>query len=348
MNKQRFLKERRLAWKRFEQLIDRRKTGGRSRLTPEQIFEFSQLLREVSNDLATIRSRDWGQGLVNYLNPLVARGHNSFYRSTPASWARIFEFLAVGFPRLFRRNAGYFLVAAALFFVPLAAAWTAVQTDPTVALRIVPSEQLEMFDAMYGGESFAADDDDATDENNTDEKADTSGKPAPDEFDPAGFGEERAAMAGFYVQHNVGIALQCFARGVLLGVGTISTLLFNGIFIGAIAGYVLSLGHTERFLSFVVSHGSFELTAIAVAGGAGLMLGDAFVHAGQRTRLESLRVRGIEAVQIAGGAAVMLVIAAFIEAFWSPAPIPAVVKYVVGGLLWLVVACYLGLSGVRR
>lgn len=341
MNKQRFLKERRPAWQRFEQLVDRRKTGGRGRLTPDQLFEFSQLLRELSNDLATIRSRDWGQGLVNHLNHLVARGHNTFYRSTPASWARVFEFLAVGFPRLFRRNAGYFLVAAALFFVPLAAAWIAVQTDPTVALRIVPSEQLEMFDAMYGDESFADADDAAAD-------ADTSTEPTPDEFDPAGFGEERAAMAGFYVQHNVGIALQCFARGVLLGVGTISTLLFNGIFIGAIAGYVLSLGYTERFLSFVVSHGSFELTAIAVAGGAGLMLGDAFVHAGQRTRLESLRVRGIEAVQIAGGAAVMLVIAAFIEAFWSPAPIPAVVKYVVGGVLWLVVACYLGLSGVRR
>ncbi len=44
----------------------------------------------------------------------------------------------------------------------------------------------------------------------------------------------------------------------------------------------------------------------------------------------------------------MLVVAAMIEAFWSPAPIPAVAKYVVGGFLWVLVALYLGLSGVRR
>jgi uncharacterized membrane protein SpoIIM required for sporulation len=150
------------------------------------------------------------------------------------------------------------------------------------------------------------------------------------------------------VQHNVGIALQCFARGILFGVGTICTLLYNGIAIGAVGGYVVARGHGEKFLSFVVSHGSFELTAIAVAGGAGLMLGDALVHPGNRTRLEALRVQGLEAVQIAGGAAVMLVVAALIEGFWSPAPIPAVFKYSLGAVLWTLVFLYLGLAGRWR
>jgi len=339
MNKPRFLQERRVAWKRFEQLLQRRNSASAARPKPAEIAEFSRLLREVSNDLATIRAHDWGQGLVEYLNNLAARGHDAFYRAAPAGWRQALEFVVAGFPRIFRRNAGYFAAAAALFFVPLAATWIAVQNEPTIALRIVPSEQLDSFDQMYG------------DASNTDD-ADTTSADNPDtdeeEFGDSGFGEERAAMAGFYVQHNVGIALQCFARGILLGVGTISTLLYNGIVIGSVAGYVLSLGHSEKFLSFVVSHGSFELTAIAIAGGAGLMLGDAFVHAGQRTRLESLRVRGMEAVQIAGGAAVMLVIAALIEAFWSPAPIPSLAKYVVGGFLWVLVALYLSLSGVRR
>jgi len=126
------------------------------------------------------------------------------------------------------------------------------------------------------------------------------------------------------------------------------TLLFNGITIGAVAGYVLSLGHSEKFLSFIVSHGSFELTAIGIAGGAGLMLGDALIHPGQRTRIDALRVRGIQAVQIASGAAAMLVVAALIEAFWSPAPIPALVKYVVGGCLWVLVAVYLTFAGRQR
>jgi len=324
MTKQRFLAKRRPAWKRFEALV---------RGTPrsaKDVREYSRLLRELSNDLAIIRSRDWGQGLVSYLNDLVARGHNGFYQRVPADWGRLGLFLTTGFPRLFRANAAYFAVAAALFFVPLAVTWSAVQSDPTLAMRIIPSEQLEMFDEMYRSRGDCPEGEDCPLEKAGDE-----------EESLAGFGEERTAAAGFYVQHNVGIALQCFARGLLLGGGTIYTLLFNGIVIGGVSGYVLSLGHSEKFLSFVVSHGSFELTAIAIAGGAGLMLGDALVHPGSRTRIEALRVRGLEAVQIAGGAAAMLVIAALIEAFWSPAPIPATVKYVVGASLWLTVAAYL-------
>lgn len=341
MNKQRFLAQRQPAWRRFEKLIQERHRW--KSMSADDIGEYSRLMRELSHDLAIIRSRDWGQGLVTYLNNLVARGHHSFYRSHPARWSRVVDFLAREFPRMFRRNGAYFLVAAALFFVPLGATWVAVQTEPSIAMRLLPSQALEQYDQMYGPRGKhaeeSAEEDEAVDPNPTPKKEETL---------ESGFDESRAAMAGFYVQHNVGIALQCFARGLLMGIGTIHTLLFNGLVIGAVAGYVLAMGHSEKFLSFVVSHGSFELTAIAIAGAGGLVLGDALVHPGQRTRLESLRVRGLEAVQLAGGAAAMLVIAALIEAFWSPAPIPAVWKYSVGSMLWLLVAVYLSIAGRQR
>lgn len=320
MNKRQFLKQRRKSWHEFEVLLTRRRT--------EKVTTFSRLLRELSSDLATIRSRDWGQDLVDYLNALVARGHSTFYSAPPTNFSPMVRFLTAGFPRLFRKRINYFLVAAVLFFVPGGLAWAVIQLNPTLAPRLMSPEQLEQYDAMY------------------------SERPHPDgDDDDTGwfrFGEERAAMAGFYVQHNVGIALQCFARGILFGVGTIYTLLYNGIAIGAVGGYLVAQGHGSRFLSFIVSHGSFELTAIAVSGGAGLMLGDALVHPGNRTRLEALRVQGLEAVQIAGGAAVMLVIAALIEGFWSPSPIPAMFKYSAGGVLWLLVFLYLGLAGRGR
>ena len=143
MTKQRFLSKRQPAWKRFERLLNER------RRSAKEVREYSRLMRELSSDLAIIRSRDWGQGLVSYLNDLVARGHNSFYRAAPSDWQRLIAFLTAGFPRLFRANVGYFLVGAALFFVPLGVSWAVVQTDPTAALRIIPSEQLEMFDEMY-------------------------------------------------------------------------------------------------------------------------------------------------------------------------------------------------------
>src|SRR5690606_8556437 len=100
-----------------------------------------------------------------------------------------------------------------------------------------------------------------------------------------------------------------FALGITLGIGTVVTLLSNGIAIGAIFGYAHAQGNGDRIFSFAVSHGSFELIAIGIAGGAGLMIADAILHPGARSRGEALVVRGLEAVQVAAGAGAMLVVA---------------------------------------
>lgn len=333
MNKRKFVAKRAVSWRRFEKLLDRLDAISLRKFSPSETAEFSRLFRELCYDLSLIQSRDWGRGLVSYLNDLVSRGHNAFYSSPPGNLAHVIRFLTVGFPRLFRQNIGYFLTAAVLFFGPLGITWGVVQHDTTLARRIIPPEQLKMYEKMYSEPGSKADDDD-------------------DEEDPPNsqaeqnFLDQRAFMAGFYIQHNTSIAWVCFARGVLLAVGTIYTLIENGIAIGATAGYLVGTGHSARFLSFVVSHGSFELTAIAIAGGAGLMLGNAILHPGQRTRLESLRVRGLEAIQIACGAGAMLFIAALIEGFWSPAVIiPNAVKYAGGAILWILVFVYLFTAG---
>jgi uncharacterized membrane protein SpoIIM required for sporulation len=334
MNKRRFVAKRAPAWRRFEELLNRLDTISVKRFSAAETAEFSRLFRELCYDLSLIRSRDWGRALVSYLNDLVSRGHNAFYSSPPGNFANLVRFLAVGYPRLFRKNIAYFATAAILFFGSLGTTWAVVWHDRSLASRIVPPEALKRFEEMYSESGPLAHD-----------SGDQSGKNDKQrELDD--FGGQRAFMFGFYINNNVGIALDCFGRGILLGVGTVYTLLMNGIAIGAIVGYICSAGHADRFLSFAISHGSFELTAIAVAGGAGLMLGNALIHPGQRTRLESLRIRGLEAIQIAGGAAAMLAVAALIEGFWSPAAIPNVVKYAVGGLLWVLVIVYLATAGL--
>jgi len=334
MNKRKFVAKREIAWRRFEQLLDRLDTISLKRFSPVETAEFSRLFRELCYDLSLIRSRDWGQGLVSYLNDLVSRGHNAFYSSPPGNLGHLARFLAVGFPRLFRKNIGYFVTSAAIFFGTLGVSWAVVQHEPALATRIIPSDQLKMMEEMYSEDGPMG------------KGKKEKGGDSDDKSGFSDFGQERALMAGFYVQHNAGIALDCFGRGILFGLGTVYTLIENGIALGAVSGYLIAHGHSSRFLSFVISHGSFELVAIAVAGGAGLMLGTALIHPGQRTRLEALRVRGFEAIQIACGAAAMLMVAALIEAFWSPSPvIPNVVKYTGGALLWVAVIVYLSTAG---
>lgn len=321
MNKRQFVQSRRTAWQKFRKLLDRMESGSAKQLSPQEIEEYSQLLREVSNDLAVIRSNDWGRDIAEFLNHLVTRGYNNFYAAPPGGVTGFLLFLAVGFPRLLRKNWGYFLAGWCVFFLPMFIAWGVTQINPAAASSILPAEQLEVMEEMYAEDLYE------------------------DDVSVSAWGDSRTAMAGFYVWNNVGIALRSFGLGILLGVGTLYTLLYNGLVIGATAGYLIAQGHGNNFLSFAVTHGSFELTAIAVAGGAGLMLGDAVIHRGNRTFRESLIDRGLDAVKVAAGAAAMLFVAAGIEAFWSPAPIPDVAKYAVGLSSWVFVYAWLLLAG---
>ena len=112
-------------------------------------------------------------------------------------------------------------------------------------------------------------------------------------------------------------------------------------------GYMLSVGPptSGHFFSFAISHGSFELTAIVISGGGGFVLAHGILFPGQRTRMDSLRHHGLESLKLALGAGAMLAIAALLEGYFSPLPIPASIKYVVGSCLWLLVISYLSFAG---
>jgi uncharacterized membrane protein SpoIIM required for sporulation len=154
-------------------------------------------------------------------------------------------------------------------------------------------------------------------------------------------------MFGFYIMNNVGIGFRTFASGLALGIGSVFILFFNGIFIGAAAGHLTRLDFDSTFWPFVSGHSSYELTAIAISGAAGLLLGKALIAPGRRTRLAALRANARDAVTLVGGAALMLLLAASVEAFWSGGGAPNGVKYGVGAVGWVLVALYLGLAGRR-
>ena len=105
---------------------------------------------------------------------------------------------------------------------------------------------------------------------------------------------------------------------------------------------------STNFSSFVITHGSFELTAIVIAGAAGFVLAQGLLMPGERTRLDSLRFHGRESLLMALGAGAMLVLAAVIEGYFSPLPIVPAIKYLVGSLSWLMVICWLALAGRAR
>jgi uncharacterized membrane protein SpoIIM required for sporulation len=141
--------------------------------------------------------------------------------------------------------------------------------------------------------------------------------------DPA----QRFQMAGFYIQHNTGIGLRCFAYGLAVVPGIMVTA-FNAAAIGSMFGYMAredAVGG-ENFFEFVTAHGPFELTAIVLSAGAGLRLGLGWIFTGGLTRVDSLRRTAKDAMPVMGSAMILFFLAAMIEGFLSPSVLPYWVK----------------------
>jgi len=324
MNRERFIRSRRDDWQRFELLLGQLKAISDSRWTGQQVSDLSRLYRSICYDLSLVQSREWGARLESYLNDLVAQGHNCLYRSPPASAARMLEFLIYGFPQLLRARSREFAAAAALFVLPLVTSIVIAIVRPDLAAMVTGDEALRQAVEMYSADLYSQVDGE--------------------------YSGQRTFMFGYYVSNNTGIAFRAYTWGILAGIGTCLILISNGISIGMTMGTLLVSGAPAsiNFTSFIVTHGAPELTAIVIAGAAGLVLAEGIFIPGNRSRLASLRHHGRQSLQLALGAGVMLFIAALLEGYFSPLPIHPGYKYVAGTLAWLLVGLWLGLSGRGR
>ncbi len=329
MNRDQFVERHAGGWQRLEALLSRlegsrpRAAGGtRGAASGEAAAAaLPELYRRLCHQLALARARRYGGDLEERLNRLALRGHQQLYASARgASWERIGRFITREFPRHVRREAKLVGVAAALFLGTLLATAVGVRLEPDLAYSILGPAQTAAFEEMYDPESQES-------------------RPAATDF----------GMFGGYVYNNISIAFRTFASGLVAGIGAVFILVYNGLVIGAVAGHLGNAGLGETFYPFVIAHGAFELTAIVLAGAAGLRLGLALLAPGRLTRGRSILEAAHGAVPLLYGLTIMLLIAAFIEAFWSSTVTLAPgVRYGVGAALWALVAAYLLLGGRRH
>ncbi|HEX4510033.1 MAG TPA: stage II sporulation protein M [Burkholderiaceae bacterium] len=289
------------------------------RLPPATIARAGGLYRSISADLMHARSAGYTPDLVAYLDGLAGRAHAGLYSAPPYRLGAIVELVTHEFPRTVRRYWKFVLIAAVLMTGPGLVGFVGSMRSQSFATQILPEAT-----AAQMRESYSHD----PSEGRT--------------------GNDNAFMAGFYVNNNIGIAFRCFATGILFGLGSLFFLVYNGLTIGAVAGFVQSAGYGRNLLTFMVGHGAFELTAIVISGAAGMVMGYALVDTGGLTRFGSLRRRARDLAQLIMGVAVMLAIAACLEGFWSPAHVPRTAKLVAAALLWVSVMAYLALAGRSR
>jgi uncharacterized membrane protein SpoIIM required for sporulation len=311
MPSDRFISQRKNAWQRLEDLLRLLDHSSLRRLGREEVRELGRIYRRTASDLAIARAESRDPRLVNYLNSLVIRAHGRIYRADAQGGKKIRRYFTHELPQTFRRTWRYTFVAFGVFFIFAVLSFVGTKYDPEFSelVGVNPAfRELYIETKTHWWESL---------------------------------NKQNQIGASGIMTNNIQVTIYTFAFGALAGIGTLFYMAFNGANIASVLALTYKAGFGNDLVTFMVAHGVIELSCIFIAGGAGLLIGSAMLMPGDLTRGDALRTRGMEAVRLMLGVALLLVVAGIIEGFISPAPIDARIKYSIAAITGLALYSYL-------
>lgn len=257
------------------------------KLTGAEITRLIDDYQALTADLARARSLGAARETVDQLNRIAVAGHNLIYGQIrlreAAALSRGFSSFAVAV----RRHAWAVGLAVLMFFGPAAISFIAVELNPSLGYDLLAEEFLDFDpaspDNLHNIPSLA-----------------------------------RPVVSSLIISNNIQVTLLAFGFGLTAGIGTSVLLIFNGIHLGSVAGWMNLHGKDRALWGWIMPHGATELLAICLAGAAGYILASAMIAPGPLRRATALKQVGGEALTIELGCMVMLVIAGLIEGFVSP------------------------------
>lgn len=308
MDIDRFLARNRPSWNRLNELT--RRSG---RLSASDLDELVALYERTSTHLSYARTYLRDPSLVAQLTRLVASAGAVIYGTRPRSIRDAGRFFTTTFPAAVWHIRRFILVSAVLTFAPAVAmaAWIGTSdaaleaSAPAAVRRAYVDEQFEEYYSSAPASQFATQ----------------------------------------VTTNNIMVSLQAFAGGIFFCVLTAYILLTNGINVGGAAGLFVAAGQQPKFWGLILPHGLLELTAVVIAGAAGLRLGWTLIDPGDRTRATALAEEGRRAVVVVMGLTLAFIIAGIIEGFVTPSPLPTAVRVGVGVIVELACVLYLVVQG---
>jgi len=294
----RFLSGERPFWSELEGMLRNMEQYPRRRLSLEEVARLHYLFQRCAADLQRLSTFSAELHARDYLEQLVARAYAEIHESDQArirfrpwhwlSW----QWLGQTFPATFRRQRNAFWLALALTVGGVLFGAGAVSLDPDAKPTLMPFSQLMQSPAERVKREEAPNSDRIT--------------------------GHQSSFSAELMTHNIRVAVFTLALGLSWGAGTVIILFYNGVTLGAVAADYIQAGFTPFLLGWLLPHGVIEIPAILVGGQAGFVLAGALIGWGKRdSRRMRLRQVSNDLATLAGGAAVMLVWAGIVEAFFS-------------------------------
>ncbi|HET7658328.1 MAG TPA: stage II sporulation protein M [Bacillales bacterium] len=308
-----FIKQNRMDWRTLEEEM-KSLTKKRSSLSPQQIDRFQHLYERTARQLSYSQTYFPDEEVTSYLNELTAKAHNLFYKEETTSFQQLRRFFSETFILLLLEQRRFIGMAFLFFLIGGVGAFLSVMNDPVHLYSILPQQIAEGIN--------------------------------PDKIGPNQGTFDSPTISASIMTNNIKVAILAFAGGLTFGVLTVYLLIQNGMILGALAAIFLQHHRFYEFWAYIVPHGIIELSAIFIAGGAGLLMGYKILVPGVYPRSYQLKRQALRSVQLMLGTVPLFIIAGTIEGFITPSPIPLDVKYGVALLTAMALAAYV-LIGYR-
>lgn len=273
-----FLKEQSGKWQDFENLLKEKNAN------PKKL---AGLFIEITDDLSYARTHYPASKTTQYLNGLAARVHQEIYKNKKENRGRFFSFWKTEVPLIMAKYRNQLYLSFFLF-----AGFT--------LLGFISEMYDENFARLILGDNYV----DATIERIK-------------QGNPLGiYGEgEQTDMFLRITINNIFVSFRVFVLGLVFSFGTAYQLFTNGIMLGAFQGFFYKYHLFVKSALVIWIHGTFEISAIIIAGAAGFVLGNSLLYPGTYKRIESLKIGARDSLKIIIGIVPIFMVAGFLESF---------------------------------
>ena len=285
-------------WLRLQELTKQARRI--TRLRPDELDELMHLYQRSGAHLAHARVAYAGDpAVVSRLTLLVSDAHTVLYGQRGTEAARsVGRFATHTFPLAVASLKRFIAISTLLTLVPWAAMTIWLAVSPKAFDLVAP---VAVKEAYINGEFESY----------------YSSQPA-----------QNFASQVFF--NNVRVAFLAFAAGILLCVVTAALLVYNGMAVGVAGGLFWQAGQAGKFWGLILPHGLLEISAVIVAGAAGLRIGWTVIDPGDRARVAALTEEARRAGNVLVGLVVAFLLAAMVEGFVTGRPWPTWLRVGIG------------------
>lgn len=303
MKESQFIQQNHADWEALEQLLKQPR---------KDADELQRLFVKTSSDLSYARSFFPRRSVTLYLNNLTQEVFDSIRsQEEKFSFKVIVDFFRRTLPYEIYRSRNAFIVSFLVF-------------TTAVIIGAVSSAHNEDFLAVVVGDSYV----EMTEDNIN-------------EGDPMAVYKDTDSNEMFFgiTMNNIRVAFFAFVSGLAAIFGTILILITNGIMLGAFQYFFYAKGLFMTSFLTIWIHGTIEISAIIIAGAAGIVLGHGLLFPGTYSRAVSLQIAAQRGIRIILGTVPLFIIAGFLESFVTRlTEMPSILKVaIIGGSLLLII-----------